>query len=531
MIKKIAVAYCRYSSLQQREESIVRQLESIKGYCDRNNLELVEEYIDEAQSGTSDRRDGFQRMIDDAENSRWDFIVVYKNDRFSRDVANSMHYKKLLSKLGIRVLSVIEDFDESSPEGNLFGLMTMGLSQFYVENLKRESFAGIMQNARRCMSTGGTPPLGYDLDEELKMVINEREAESIRYMFDLAIEGYAYKDIALKLNEKGYRTKTGKLFTANLYDYLRNRKYIGEYVYNRASKRDKNGSRNNHRRKPESEIVRIPGGVPQIVDERIFFTQQRKMDARKGRFFAKSSKGKYLLTGVITCSNCGKSIGGMVGYGGRDKKPRVRYRCHSKTVDPKCNVRDINATYYEKFVTGLIDDMLLTKNKKNLVNLINESMDGFKEFLNTKLEGLDKTIEYNAAIVTELTERVTRVRSSADRVLQEQINEYMDIVIGHKNEKMFYLEDLKALEKCYLKDIESRLHYFKEIQRQPEKKQQLIRRLVSRIYQGNDFIKVNFRLNAFLPYQLYNDFVCEHREYRSNIALKYNNKYIKPLFK
>lgn len=87
-------------------------------------------------------------------------------DKFSRSVAYNMYYKKKLSKYGIRIISVIKDFDNSSPKGNLFGLMTIGLSRFYFENLKRESFAGIMQNAKRCMTTCGTAPCGFNITKD-----------------------------------------------------------------------------------------------------------------------------------------------------------------------------------------------------------------------------------------------------------------------------------------------------------------------------------------------------------------------------
>ncbi len=105
---------------------------------------------------------------------------------------------------------------------------------------------------------------------------------------------------------------------------LKNKKYIGEFVYNKASKKNPDGSRNNHRRKSEADIVRIPDGIPRLVDDRTFYTVQRKLKMRKYKTSRKGKKAKYLLTGLITCSDCGTSISGMVGYGGRKKIPRVR---------------------------------------------------------------------------------------------------------------------------------------------------------------------------------------------------------------
>jgi len=215
MIRKRGVAYCRYSSVAQREESIHRQLDEIKKYCKTNKIELVDQYIDEAQTGTNDRRENFQLMMEDALMSDWDFVVVYKNDRLSRSVSDSFHYKKVLNKLGIRILSVIEDFDETTPEGGFFNLITMGISEFYVKNLARESFAGLMQNARRAMSTGGTPPLGFDINKQKEYVINEHEAKAVKLIFEMAVKEKSYASIARKLNDLGYRSKFGLPFKSH----------------------------------------------------------------------------------------------------------------------------------------------------------------------------------------------------------------------------------------------------------------------------------------------------------------------------
>jgi len=531
MKKKNAVAYARFSSTLQRDESIVRQLESIHEYCDRNNLELVEEYIDEAQSGTNDRRERFQDMIEDAQNSDWDFIVCYKMDRFSRSVADNMHYKKKLSKYGIRIMSVIEDFDDSSPEGNLFGLMTMGLSQFYVENLKRESFAGIMQNAKRCMTTGGTAPFGFNITEDLEYEINEHEAEGVRLMFKLIIDGYSYAHIINELNNRGFKTKFGNPFTSNIHDMLKNRKYIGEFVYNRASKKNADGSRNNHRKKSENDIVRIPEGIPRIVDDRTFFTVQRMMMNRRYQGYSNGTKTKYILSGLIVCSNCNFSISGMISYAGRKKIPRVRYTCQSSKKGRDCNVNDINALYYEKYVWSIVDEILNYKNIKKLQDLINKQLTLFGKKLQEEIDKLNEAIERNSKIVNELTERVGSLRSSADKILTEQIGEYMDIIIEYKNEKMYFEEDLKVLEYIYQKDLKQRIKKYRNIMNSGKENQLLLRRLIQRIYQGNDFVKILLRLNAFIPFKLYNDLTYEKSEIRDNIAFKYNNKRIEPLFK
>ena len=95
---------------------------------------------------------------------------------------------------------------------------------------------------------------------------------------------------------------------------------------------------------------------------------------------------------------------------------------------------------------------------------------------------------------------------------------------------MYFEEDFKVLEFMIQKDLKKRVKMFKEIRASGKENQLLLRRLIQRIYQGNDSVIVSLRLNAFLPFKLYNDFTYEKEEVRDNIALKYNNKKIKPLF-
>ena len=117
MEQKIGVAYARFSSDKQNQTSIEVQIEQIEKFCQQNNIVLIEKYIDEAQSGTSDKRKNFQRMIQDSESGLFQFVIVHRNDRWARNIEDAMYYKKVLSQRGIKVLSVIESFDTKTAEG------------------------------------------------------------------------------------------------------------------------------------------------------------------------------------------------------------------------------------------------------------------------------------------------------------------------------------------------------------------------------------------------------------------------------
>ena len=261
-----AAAYARYSSDNQREESIDAQLRAIREYCDRNGIRLVKIYTDEARSATTDDRPGFLQMIQDSALGLFDAVIVHKLDRFSRDRYDSAFYKRQLKKNGVRLISVLEPLDDS-PESVILESVLEGMAEYYSRNLAREVMKGMRETALQCKHTGGKPPLGYNVAPDGTYVINEQEAKAVRMIFEMYAAGKGYSEIINKLNQEGYKTQTGRPFGKNsIHDILKNEKYRGVYIFNR-TERKINGKRNHHKSKSEDEIIRIEGGMPRIIDD------------------------------------------------------------------------------------------------------------------------------------------------------------------------------------------------------------------------------------------------------------------------
>lgn len=499
MKKKKAVAYARFSSTNQREESIFRQVEKIEEFCRKNNLDLIEQYIDEAQTGTNDKRDDFQRMIEDAEHSDWDFVVVYKMDRLSRSVADAMHYKKRLNSLGIRILSVIEDFDESTPEGGFFNLITMGISEFYVKNLAREAFAGLMQNAKKAMHTGGVPPLGFDVTKEKKYIINEEEAIIVKTIFQMVLKDYSYADIARYLNSKGYLSKVGKPFKGNFTDILQNRKYIGEYVYNRSAKKNIDGTRNHHKSKLDKDIVRIPNALPRIVDDKTFEQVQNLLLHRKHEKYNRGPKSKYLLSELIRCKYCSSSIGGHIQYSGRNKSCRVIYRCKTKKAE-YCPTKPINVEYMDRFVMENTKDILKAEFAPNLKEEINQKLEVLWKDFSAQNEILSHQIKEENSRLNHLIENIDSHNNSADKLINEQMQEHIDIIKGLHFKNHTIETDLRNMQMVFVKNIRKIQKFYQELLKRDRK--YALSRLIDSIEQGNEAISVRFRLNSFLDFEL-----------------------------
>ena len=224
-----AVSYSRFSSNNQRTESIDAQQRAIYKYIAENKYTPVGDYVDEALTGTNLQRPGFQSMLDDAKKGMFDVVIVHKMDRFSRDVYDALDVQRKLAFYGVRIESVIERFEET-PEGQLQKVIQLGVGQYYSQNLAREVVKGLKENAYKAMHNGGIPPYGFDVDPETKRyIINEHEASGIRIMFEKIIQGWSYRELAEYLNLLGYRTKIGNKFsaTSSFYDMLTNPKYKG----------------------------------------------------------------------------------------------------------------------------------------------------------------------------------------------------------------------------------------------------------------------------------------------------------------
>lgn len=130
---KTAVEYLRYSSDSQTEQSIEGQMRVCHEYAQRNDIVIVGTYIDRAMTGTNDNRKDFQRMLKDSANQAWDYVIVYKLDRFSRNKYEMAIHKKTLRDNGIKLLSAMENIPDT-PEGIILESMLEGFEQLNGHN-------------------------------------------------------------------------------------------------------------------------------------------------------------------------------------------------------------------------------------------------------------------------------------------------------------------------------------------------------------------------------------------------------------
>ena len=355
-----AALYGRFSSDNQREESIMAQFRDGKAYCKRKGYTIVKTYADEARSGTTTvGRDEYNRMLLDAAGGLFDVIIFHKVDRAARNEFDYYNTKRELEEAGVRYEYSKQEIDSTTPEGQMMESVMVGMAAYYSRNLASEIKKGLRENAYEGKSTGGIPPYGYSTNKEKKWIINEEEAPAIRLIFSMYVEGKSYEEIVGALTGAGYTTRRGTPFKkSSLHDILQNPKYKGTLILGKSTKRG--NKRNNHQISKDAQY--FENTIPPIVSADVWEKAGKIMEGKKKRSGAGKAKAVYALTGLIYCGKCG---GPLVGQANIDRYGVRRYYYRCRPCKSKMVRRDeIEGIVLETIKKAFLADGALERIKK-----------------------------------------------------------------------------------------------------------------------------------------------------------------------
>lgn len=160
---------------------------------------MIDTYIDRAMSAKTDNRPEFQKMIKDSAKGQFNAIIVWKLDRFARNRYDSAHYKAMLRKNGVKVVSATEAISEGA-EGIILESVLEGYAEYYSAELSEKVIRGMTENALKCQYNGGFVPVGFKIDENKHYQLDELVAPLVREAFMMCVNGKPIKDIVeLKL--------------------------------------------------------------------------------------------------------------------------------------------------------------------------------------------------------------------------------------------------------------------------------------------------------------------------------------------
>lgn len=307
--------------------------------------EYPEVFDDPAESGKSFKRPAVQRLLKRIEEGKVQGVIVYKLDRMTRNSRDFHMLLELFEKHGVAFISATESIDTKSPQGRLMTAIMVQFAQYDREMDVERSKDFHLARARKGLWCAGLPPLGYDLKDKL-LVINEKEAETVRKVFALYLQRGSTLRVAEVLNRQGYRRKTyntldGKLFGGKSFDkdsvirILRRKIYIG-FVTN------------------ERTAQEFPGLHKPIVAPSDFEKAQKILDSHdqwetRPSAYAANKHG-FRLRGLIRCGVCGNAV---VGYA-RPKGGKVYryYRClgHLNGLPARCSFKSASVGKVEGVV-------------------------------------------------------------------------------------------------------------------------------------------------------------------------------------
>ena len=243
-----AVIYARFSSHNQREESIEQQVAECRAFAAANNLTVVDVYADAAISGRSDRRPQFQRLRRDAGKKIFDTIIAYKSSRIARNMLNALNFEVEMTKCGVNVLYAKEEFGNTA--AGRFALRTMmSVNQFYSENLGEDIKRTQADNAQNCRANGPAP-YGYKSGADGRFEIDEPAAAIVREIYARVAACETIASIAMDLNARGVKTSRGREWGRNSFHrIIGNERYLGIYIFDK---------------------TRVVGGMPRLIDDSLY---------------------------------------------------------------------------------------------------------------------------------------------------------------------------------------------------------------------------------------------------------------------
>ena len=300
--------YARVSTDEQGT-SIVNQQEYFKDYIQRNNFEIFDIYSDEAFSGTeTTKRLSFQRLLEDGKNKRYDVLLAKSYSRFGRNQRETLTALAELFENGIRIIFVEDGLDSLKDKG-MFGLFAWLAEQESRKISQRIKMTWQLYNKEGKVHSGASP-YGYDFDKNIKnFVVNEKEAEIVRLIFDMYLRGESSKKIAVHLNNCGYTAKRGgKWNPPNLRPILTNEFYLGHLTQGKSQTIDVTIKKKEKMDKGKWHIHK--NNHEAILSEEVFYKvneeYKKRSDYLKQCTPVRHST-THLFSNLVKCKICGAS--------------------------------------------------------------------------------------------------------------------------------------------------------------------------------------------------------------------------------
>lgn len=403
--------YCRVSTLEQAQDgySLIAQEEKLKSYANAMKYDIFASYIDDGYSGSSINRPRLLKMIEDIKLGKIDIVLIYKLDRLSRSVKNVLELVELFEKYNVKLFSLNENLDLSSPFGRASLKMSATFSELERETIVERMMMGKNQRVKQGKAMrNNILPIGYDYDYSSKTFVpNENEKEQVEKVFDLYLKGWNFSQISAFMH-KNYKNRYGSYAQRNSVKHIIDNPFSAGYFWYQGT------------------INKANNIVPIIPYSTWLKAQTRRLEAKQKRFIPTSP---YLLTGLIFCGKCGQRYVSKryehtqtrKSDGHKTKYCRECYGCCARVkrevsyIPDKCDniimlQKDLDEIVIEKFKNLKFDKFIINA-EDNAINLIQIQITDIEN----KIDKMLDLYENNLIRKEQLAERLEK--------LEKELNE------------------------------------------------------------------------------------------------------------
>ncbi|MCF1634350.1 recombinase family protein [Streptococcus gallolyticus] len=479
MSRKVAI-YVRVSTTNQAEEgySIDGQLDSLTKYCEVMGWSVYQKYIDAGFSGGKLERPDILKLIKDAKRGVFDTVLVYKLDRLSRNVQDTLYLvKEVFNKNEVHFVSLQENLDTSSAMGNLFLTLLSAIAEFEREQIKERMQLGKIGRAKSGKSMmWAKVAYGYTYHVGTgEMTVNQSEAIAVREVFNSYLNGRSISKLRDDLNEEFPKTPAWSYRTIR--QMLDNPVYCGYNKY---------------------KGVIYPGNHEAIISEDVYNKVQEEIKLRQIKTYAQNNnprpfQSKYMLSGIGQCGYCKAPLKSLLRNTKKDGTRTVRYECHQRRPkkirgvttyndNKKCNSGIYSKDDLEAYVlesisklqtdSDYIDELFDTEPEKLDREAINKEI----ESLSNKVSKLNDLYINNLITLDDLKNQSSTFNAKIEKLKDELAN---DPAIKHQENKQKMLKILDT------KDV-LKMDY--------EEQKILVRALINKVQVTSDSIKILWKI-------------------------------------
>jgi len=483
----IVAIYIRVSSEEQAEKgySLAEQDRVCQEKAVAMGASNIVVYADEGISGGILERPALLRLREALRRREINVLLCRDPDRLSRNLTHQLIIADECEKYDVRLEFTGWEW-KNTPEGQLFFAIRGAISQYEKEKIRERMKRGKTQKALSGLEPNKINIYGYTYSSEGQALVNEKEAETIRGIFQWftsADDGIT--KIANRLNDMGKPGPGGKRWYKQTVRYiLSNQTYIGQHIYN---KRDQEGVINNKYTKekikvtlrPDSEWVIIP--FPSLVPENIFWSAQEKL-SRCRRLWAGKPRNFYLLSGLLTCGDCGNTMYGMLDHYKRPRR-KVVYTCRRESsIKEYCLPRkyvkglSIESFVWKTVVSWIYEPEKIFENIREiqdnsapveqriaeLMSQLQAVEKGRKNVLEVLASGTTSLDETTKGILKQLTEKEQNIRKQLDELKIDHLKqasrqEIANIAASGKVLKKYLdrltVQEKKAIIRAFISEI------------------------------------------------------------------------------